>query len=90
MLKAFKKTVKEKEAPKHFVAYLMDRILINSRKPQIFGTQFHRNKKGDYVPYPIKYKKNLNKKRLQYQLPPFEEYKNLLIRKNKEFTRADS
>ena len=60
------------------IAYLKDRILVNKGKAQLFGTQFYANKKGIFGPRPIKDIKNLDKRRKEYGLPPFSEYKRLL------------
>lgn len=61
-------------------AYLTDRILVNSDKKQEFGTQFYTNKKtGVFGPRPIKDIKHLDERRKKYNLPPFEEYKKLVV-----------
>ena len=60
------------------IAYLKDRVLVNNGKKQLFGTQFYTNKKGIFGPRPIKDIKNLNKRRKEYGLPPFSEYKKLI------------
>lgn len=73
-----KKASLKNGVPRHHIAYLTDRILINTKKPQIFGTQFARDKRGKFQARPIKNKKLLNKRRQQYNLPPFKEYKILL------------
>ncbi|MBI4993559.1 hypothetical protein HZC33_01185 [Candidatus Wolfebacteria bacterium] len=66
------------EIDKNNIAFLKDRILINEGKHQVFGTQFYTNKKGIFGPRSIKDIKNLDKKRKEYNLPPFSEYKKLI------------
>src|SRR3972149_4787486 len=60
------------------IAYLKDRVLVNEGNKQLFGTQFYTNKKGIFGPRPIKDIKNLDKRRKEYNLPPFSEYKKLI------------
>ncbi|KKR55674.1 MAG: hypothetical protein UT92_C0001G0017 [Candidatus Curtissbacteria bacterium GW2011_GWA1_40_24] len=60
------------------IAYLKDRVLINKGNQQLFGTQFYTNKEGIFGPRPIKDIKNLDKRRKEYHLPPFSEYKKLI------------
>lgn len=55
------------------IAFLKDRVLINSGERQLYGSQFYINKKGNFVPKPIKDIKNLETRRKEYGLPPFEE-----------------
>lgn len=60
------------------IAYLRDRILVNEGKKQLFGTQFYTNKKGIFGVRSIRDIKNLDKRRKEYGLPPFSEYKKLI------------
>jgi len=55
-------------------AYLTDRTLVNTGEKQLYGTQFYRDKKGVLAPRPIKDKKNLDKRRKEVGLKPFQEY----------------
>jgi len=52
------------------IAYLSDRILVKEKKRQIFGTQFHWNKKGQLVSFPISNRKDVDRLRDNYNLPP--------------------
>lgn len=70
---------------KRNIAYLADRILVNKGELQIFGTQFHKNMDGKMVPRPIKDIDNLEARRKEYELEPFEEYKKAIYRISKEF-----
>lgn len=59
------------------IAFLTDKILVHTKKKQLFGTQFYVNKvneKGVLMYCPIKDFKNLDKRRKEYGIPPFKEY----------------
>ena len=56
------------------IAFLTDRILVNTKKKQLFGTQFYVNKKNIFTYRPIKNFRNLDKRRKEYNIPPFREY----------------
>lgn len=56
------------------IAYLTDRIAVNTGKLQVFGTQFFLDEKGIIKPRPIKDLKSLEKKRKKMGLEPFEVY----------------
>lgn len=58
-----KQAVKTGEASKKHLAYLIDRILVNSGKKQIYGTQFYKNKNGKLDLKPIRDRKNADKRR---------------------------
>ena len=55
-------------------AYLTDRVLVNSGKKQLYGTQFYKNEKGEIVPHPIQNEKNVDKKRKQVGLESLSRY----------------
>jgi hypothetical protein len=59
--------------PKH-LALLEDRVLTNQGKPQIYGSQVHRNKKGQDEFFPIGDERNVNVRRAAVGLEPLEEY----------------
>lgn len=73
-LELLKKAVEKGEASKRNLAYLTDRVRVNSGKPQLFGTQFKKNKDGKWGPRPIKNPENLEKRRKEFGLEPFSEY----------------
>lgn len=64
---------------KENVAYLTDRVLINSGKPQLYGTQFY-NHKGKLLPKPIKDPDKLDVRRKQMGLQPFIIYTRELLK----------
>ena len=73
-LEELKKAVERGEAKKEFVAFLTDRVLVNSGLKQIFGTQFHKDETGEYVPRPIEDMEGLEARRSEYGLDSFKEY----------------
>ncbi|WKZ24773.1 MAG: hypothetical protein QY321_04125 [Patescibacteria group bacterium] len=62
-----------------YLALLTDRLLVNSGKYQKYGTQFYRNKKGEYKNRPIADIKNLEKRRRSMGLEPFKVYKKRML-----------
>jgi len=68
-------------APKN-KAYLTDRILINSGKKQLYGTQFHKDKNGILKPLPIQDPKNIDKRRKRAGLESLEKYAKQMIERN--------
>lgn len=79
-LKLMKKAAKYKQVSNTNIAYLTDRILVNKRKPQIYGTQFYKSKQGKLVPRPIKDTKPLDRRRKQMGLKSFASYKRKMCR----------
>lgn len=63
----------ENIAPMH-IAFLMDRIRVNEKKPQKFGTQFYTNKKGEFTYWPIRDIRNVDKRRAEYGIEKLAEY----------------
>lgn len=74
-LELLKDAVVKREVRKIHEAYLTDRVLVNSGKPQIFGTQFYKNKKEKYVPRLIEDETHLDDRRKEFGLEPFSGYK---------------
>lgn len=64
-------------------AYLTDRTLVNAGEKQLYGTQFYRDKRGVLVPYPIKDKKNLDKRRKEVGLESFQKYAEEMKKKSR-------
>lgn len=65
----------EGEVDKMDVAYLEDRVRVHDGKPQIYGTQFYTDGKGNFGPRPIEDVNNLEQRRKEVGLGSFEEYK---------------
>lgn len=76
-LKKMKRFIQKKEVDLKHLAYLIDRVQINSGKKQVYGTQFRKIKDGDsYVlkPRPIKDIHCVNYLRHYMGLPSLESY----------------
>lgn len=61
------------EVPAWQVAYLADRIRVNGRRPQIYGTQLDWNERGELVPQPIEAPAEVDKRRAEVGLVPLAE-----------------
>jgi hypothetical protein len=64
------------------IAYLEDRVRVNTNRPQIYGTQFHETRDEEtrqvvvaYGPQPIENREQLDERRATVGLEPFEEYR---------------
>lgn len=71
-LELLRQVVEKGEASKSNLAYLMDRVRVNSGEPQLFGTQFQQDR---LEPQPIEDPEHLEERRKEYELGPFEEYR---------------
>jgi hypothetical protein len=60
------------EVSRQDVAYLTDRVLVNEKKKQRYGTQMGMN----FEPQPIEDPENVDKRRAEIGLPPLAEYVN--------------
>ncbi len=84
---ALMKAEPEGEVELHDVAYLEDRVRVNSKEGQVYGTQFQETrdvsnqKVVSYEPKAIEDEVNVNKRRASIGLEPLEEYKERLTRK---------
>ncbi len=74
----------QNEADKPDVAFLTDRVLVNSGEAQIFGTQFFINSHGEFKPRPIANSSELDVRRSAYGLEPFHEYEALLMHRQRQ------
>jgi len=70
------KNQNEGEVLKKNIAYLEDRVRVAQGKPQIYGTQFYKNEKGELVPRPIEDEENLEKRWQETNMgwPTFKDY----------------
>lgn len=68
------KEAPEEAVPGYHVAYLEDRVRVAEEKDQLYGTQFQEDENGRLAPYPVEDEGNLDERRLQMGLPPFDEY----------------
>jgi len=59
------------------IAFLEDRVRVNNKQPQLYGTQFYKD--GDYFgPRPIEDITGLDERRLKMGMEPFAEYEVLI------------
>lgn len=68
------KDLPEGEASKGHIAYLEDRVRVNTGRPTLYGTQFY-EVEGRLVPRPIESPDQLEERREAAGLETFEEYK---------------
>lgn len=80
-LKILDSAVKLNQADSGDLAYLTDRVLVNCGRKQIYGTQFHIDKKGKYSPQPIENPETLDERRKEVGLESFQEYEKALREK---------
>jgi len=73
-LRLIKEKLKDNKVIPENYAYLKDRVNVNKKRLQLYGTQFYLNNKNKLVPRPIRDKKNLDKRREKYGLELFEKY----------------
>jgi hypothetical protein len=75
VLTEMKKHIERKNANPSNYAYLIDRVNVNTGKPQVYGTQMKLNKdESSYEPKPVVEPENLNKRREEVGLGTIEEY----------------
>jgi hypothetical protein len=66
--------VDEGRASRYQLAFLQDRLLVNSGRPQIYGTQIAEVKDGEPVPWPCDDWEHLDDRRAEAGIPPYAEY----------------
>ncbi len=69
------KSEPEGEVLKRNIAFLEDRIAVGDGKPQIYGTQFHKNSDGQLVPQLIVDEEKVDERRKDMELETLNEYK---------------
>jgi hypothetical protein len=75
VLSEMKKHIERKNANPSNYAYLIDRVNVNTGKPQVYGTQMSINKEqSSFEPKPVIEPENLNKRREEVGLGTIEEY----------------
>ncbi|MFE2565945.1 DUF6624 domain-containing protein [Streptomyces mirabilis] len=73
-------------SPAH-LAYLEDRVRVNTGRPQRYGTQFHGGG-ATFRPRPIEDLEQLDTRRHSVGLPPFAQYQEQLARRDKQHQEA--
>lgn len=71
----------ESEVPEIEIAFMYDRIQVNLKRPQFFGTQFAENEYDAYGPRQIWMPETVDERRAMIGLCPIAEYKNELMLK---------
>jgi hypothetical protein len=61
-------------ASRYQLAFLYDRMLVNSGRPQVYGTQIADVRDGEPVPWPCVDVEHLDDRRAEVGIPPFAEY----------------
>lgn len=90
MLKALRKEVNRNNARKSNYAMLEDRIAVNLNKKQRFGSQVTYNDEGQTIPKNgLLDSLNVDKLRIEYDLPPFKEYYNLMTTNHFEMNKEN-
>lgn len=88
-LELLKEAVEKEEAEKKALAYLTDRVRVNSGESQVFGTQFYTNEKGEFGPRPIENPETLDRRRKEFGLNSFFDYEKHMRGKYKEFREKE-
>lgn len=87
ILALMENAVVRKEADKKHLAYLTDRILVNTGQPQLYGTQFFTNKNGVLGPHPIRDAARLAMRRKKSGLELFSLYAKRLQQIKRKFLK---
>lgn len=61
-------------ASRYQLAFLHDRLLVNSGRPQLYGTQIADVRDGEPLPWPCADFAHLDERRAEAGIPPFAEY----------------
>ena len=81
---ALMKKLPEGEVSKGDMAYLEDRVRVNTGRPTLYGTQFYTDTQGRFGPRPIEDPERLEERRAAAGLDSFENYEKDMQRINKE------
>ena len=71
---ALMKNLPDVEVSKQDIAYLEDRVRVNTGRPTLYGTQFYNDEQGVLAPRPIEDKDRLDERRAATGLGSFAEY----------------
>lgn len=74
VLEAMQEKVKQGKASKLYVAFLTDRVLINTGHAQVYGTQMRLGKNGEHEPKPIAQPAEVDSLRRSVGLEPLAQY----------------
>jgi hypothetical protein len=76
-LQLLEDAVAKEDVPKRHLAYLTDRVLVNEGLPQLYGTQVQIIE-GQAILRPIEQADQLDKRRAEMGMEPFDDYLSLL------------
>lgn len=73
-------------------AYLVDRVRVNTHRPQVYGTKFWTDDQGVFGPRPLENAETLDERRSSVGLRPFAEYRDQMLALNQkaELSRRDT
>ena len=66
-------------------AFLIDRVRVNTHRPQVYGTQFYIDEHGVFGPRKIEDAEHLDERRAVVGLEPFRDYQKRLQKRQSEF-----
>lgn len=89
-LRMLRAAARRGQADRVYVPYLTDRVLVNQGKRQVYGTQFFVDRKGRFVPRPIKDKSSLSARRSKYKLGSFTAYYKRLAARQEQIASVDT
>lgn len=78
VLTSMSEKVKQGKASLQKLAYLTDRVLVNTGHPQVYGTQMVKSASGTKVPRPLAYPDRVDSLRGTVGLGPLDDYKVLM------------
>nr|WP_315030043.1 DUF6624 domain-containing protein [uncultured Chryseobacterium sp.] len=83
VLKSLKKEVRKKNASPENYAFLFDRVRVNNKEKQLFGTQVEYRKNGQAKPkIGLIDTINVDRLRIKYNLEPLKKYLNFMTERN--------
>src|SRR5690606_31454047 len=83
-LPLLKDAAEQGELRKSYLPLMIDRIRVKKDQPQLYGTQFFYNEKGEIDFFPIEEKEGLVKRRVEMGLETFDDYLKRIGYKKKE------
>lgn len=87
VIEKLKIEVEKKNANPQNYGLLVDRVLINTGKPQLYGTQVTYNSFGQAYPIDLADSSNVNKRRIELGFEPLEKYLNSMTQMHFEMNK---
>lgn len=88
VLEKLKVEVDRNNAEASYFGLLTDRVMINTGRPQVYGTQVEYNAYGQARPKSLEDSVNVNKRRAEIGLEPLEEYLNRMTQSHFEMNKV--